>query len=381
MKIWRYALLILIVFTSVSCSANTPSPSNNQEANVNHANSNQNRPMETEKYTVEKIEFSITDFRPLFVKLLDDQNMAVILNNKFPGKPHSELIDRVYIYNLETKNKSLVFEGKFLGNNWIANFKQTNLGNFLIEGSISALEIEKDTFKLKGLIPFPQGTYEEDSSHDQSQVLYNNEGGLYLHTLNSPSSQDTLIYKRDTRENQPVPTKPLWSFDDKKISYFLYNHANQALNQVLILDPISGKQKSFTVSNLESGWWFDDSKRFVTFSTGAVIGLIPKITVIDTGNDEVHEYQTTGDVEMDSSPFGDQVLYLHKDQGELEKGKYPPERLVVLNVATNTSEIVTPDFLNIRSYAFSPSGNEIMFIGNLTPGEDQSIYMARKKKS
>lgn len=381
MKIWRYALLILIVFTSVSCSANTTSPSNNQEANVNHANSNQNRPMETEKYTVEKIEFSITDFRPLFVKLLDDQNMAVILNNKFPGKPHSELIDRVYIYNLETKNKSLVFEGKFLGNNWIAKFKQTNLGNFLIEGSISALEIEKDTFKLKGLIPFPQGTYEEDSSHDQSQVLYNNEGGLYLHTLNSPSSQDTLIYKRDTRENQPVPTKPLWSFDDKKISYFLYNHANQALNQVLILDPISGKQKSFTVSNLESGWWFDDSKRFVTFSTGAVIGLIPKITVIDTGNDEVHEYPTTGDVEMDSSPFGDQVLYLHKDQGEVEKGKFNLERLVVLNVATNTSEKVTPDFLNISSYSFSPSGSEIMFIGNLTPGEEQSIYMARKKNS
>lgn len=381
MKIWRYALLILIVFTSVSCSANTPSPSNNQEANVNDANSNQNRPMETEKYTVEKIEFSIPNFSPLFVKLLDDQNMAVILNNKFPGKPHSELIDRVYIYNLETKNKSLVFEGKFLGNNWIAKFKQTNLGNFLIEGSISALEIEKDTFKLKGLIPFPQGTYEEDSSHDQSQVLYNNEGGLYLHTLNSPSSQDTLIYKRDTRENQPVPTKPLWSFDDKKISYFLYNHANQALNQVLILDPISGKQKSFTVSNLESGWWFDDSKRFVTFSTGAVIGLIPKITVIDTGNDEVHEYQTTGDVEMDSSPFGDQVLYLHKDQGEVEKGKFNLERLVVLNVATNTSEKVTPDFLNISSYSFSPSGSEIMFIGNLTPGEEQSIYMARKKNS
>ncbi len=342
---------------------------------------NKSSSMETEKFTVEKLEFRIPDYRPICVKSLDDQNIAVVLKNESSGNIDPESKERVYVYNLISKKHSLIFEGKFLGYVWSARLKVTTLGSNLIEGNNSALEIDKESFKSKGLIS-KGSSFESDLSHDLSRIIYHQEGGLYLGDSNSPSSKDTVLYKYDRNKKQPVATristKPLWSFDDRSISYLLINASDETANKVVFLDPITKKQKTFTVSNLVSGWWFNDNKRFVAYTTGAVIGEIPKITVIDTSNDQVQEYEKTGNIEIESPPYGDQVLYLQQDATIPPNSSYPLGRLVAFNVVTNTSDIVTPDFLNITSSSFSASGKDIFFIGNLTPGEELRIYMAHK---
>ena len=64
---------------------------------------------------------------------------------------------------------------------------------------------------------------------------------------------------------------------------------------------------------------------------------------------------------------------------EVTKGRYPLDRIMNSNVATNTSDIVTPDFLNLKSGSFSPSGDKVLFLANSNPGEEISIYISQKK--
>jgi len=322
--------------------------------------------METEKYTIEKVEFDVANFEPWHVFGLDDENVAVIMNND-----KSPTLRKVYVYNLSNKQHTLIFEGEFEND---ISLKRLVNGNFLLEGGNMALEIEKQSFKLKQIIPYPEGAYEADFSHSQTQMVYNKEEGLYLHTLNSSSSKDTEVYKYD-EDKGIVPSSPAWSFDDKNIGYILFNRFDLSLNEVGILDPISKKQKSYIVGeSAPNGWWFQDNMRFVTYCSG--IG-IPIIKVIDTGNGQIQEYEKTGSIVIMCPPYGDQVLYVHIDLES--ESKYSPERIVNLNVATNTSDIVTPDFLNITSCDFSPSGNKVFFIANSNPEEKLSLYVAQKK--
>ncbi|MBS3970131.1 MAG: hypothetical protein KGZ94_08460 [Clostridia bacterium] len=374
MKKLMYALIFILLFIMASCSVNTEPSSNNQEVNTNGSVSKEPLIMETEKYTVDKVEFAISNFEPINVGWFDDENIAVVMTNHSLENPPSKLMERIYVYNLKNKHYTLIAEGEFFGYNWHINFKKLLDGNFLLEGSRMALEIESGPFNFKGNLPYPEGAYEGDISHNKTQLVYNKKEGLYLHTLNSTSSKDAELYKYDDEE-EIVPSSPAWSFDDKNIGYILFNRLDLSLNEVVILDPIIQKQKSYIVGeSAPYGWWFQDNMRFVTYSSG--IG-VPIIKVIDTSKDQVQEYEKTGSIVITCPPHGDQVLYIHIDRGA-ESG-YLMDRIVSFNVLTNTSDIVTPDFLNIRSSSFSPTGNQVLFIANSNPGEELSIYVARRK--
>ncbi|MDI3480762.1 MAG: hypothetical protein PWQ97_417 [Tepidanaerobacteraceae bacterium] len=329
------------------------------------------------KETITYMHIGTPNFKPIYVKWFDEENIAVIMNNFTLETTSPDVIEKIYAYNLKNKHYALIFEGKFLGNNWDMKFKKLLNGNFLLEGNNMALEIEKQSFKLKKIIPYPEGSYEGDSSYSQTQIAYSKEEGLYLHTIGSPSSEDTELCKYDDSK-KIRPTMPLWSYDDKILSYLLLHIENENQNEFVFVDPITKKQKSYIFGEATTlGWWFQDNIRFVACSAGESFGLVPIIKVINISNDQVQDFNTTGEIEIECPPHGDQILYVQTDTES--KSGYYPERIVNFNVVTNTSDIVTPDFLNIASSNFSPSGNQVLFIANSNPGEELSLYVAQKK--
>lgn len=366
-KLWLVFIFILLF--AASCSIN-PASNSDPELDKNPV-PEESVIMQTENYEVKKVEFFISGFKPIQVKWLDDENIAVHLVED----PQTNRVERTYVYNLKNKHHNLIFEGTFLGDgDWSMKVKQLLDGNFLLEGSKRALEIEKESFQLKEIISYPEGAYEGAISHNRRQLLYNKEEGLYLHALNSSSSQDTALYKYDD-EKEIRPIEPRWSFDDKKIAYTLFHRKDLSLNEIIIFDPVNKKQKAYNVGKAAAGWWFQDNIRFVVYTSSP--WHPPVITVIDTDKDQAQEYEKTGEISIDSPPYGDQILYLHMDS-EIKNG-YFMDRIVNFNVATNKDDVVTPDFLNIRSASFSPSGNEVLFIANINPGEPLSIYIAKRK--
>jgi len=363
----KFALISVLLFTAVSCSVNPRSNPNKTISEEKSPNSSKEIVvMETEDYTIEKVEFVVADFKPRHVFGLDDENAIVVMDNE-----QSPMLRKIYVYNLPNKHHTLIFEGEFKND---ISLKKLINGNFLLEGSNMALEIEKQSFKLKDIISYPEGTFEEDISHGRTQIVYNREEGLYLRTLNSSSPKDTELYKY-VEEEDIVPASPAWSFDDKNIGYILFNRSDLNLNEVVVFDPISEIQKSYIVGeSAPYGWWFQDNKRYLTYSSG--IG-IPTIKVIDTSSGEIQEYKETGSVVITCPPHGEQVLYINIDLES--ESRYSLERIVNLNVVTNAKDIVTPDFLNITSCDFSPSGSKVFFTANSYPGERLSLYVAQKK--
>lgn len=371
---YKYALIFIILLTLVSCSVNSE-PNTNKS--ISEGTPKKTRTMETEKYIVEKVEFDIPKFEPIDVRGFDDENLIVIMDNytyhRLQEKPSSDVVERIYAYNLLSKQHSLIYEGNYVyGEEW--KLKKLLDGNFLLEGANRALEIEKESFKLKRIVPYPEGSYQGCSSHSQTQIVCNKEEGIYLHTLNSSTNRTIELFKFDEKE-QIRPTDPCWSYDDKQIGYILFNRQDTDLNEVVIVDTINKKQKSYVVSGAATGWWFQDNKRFLTYYY--MPGEHPIIKIIDTSDDQIKEYEKTGGMEIECPPHGDQVLYMNTDTEA--KSKYLPKKIVNFNVATNTSELVTPDFLNIKSCDFSPSGNMILFVANSNPEEKLSIYIAKKK--
>ncbi|MBS3975821.1 MAG: hypothetical protein KGZ75_03700 [Syntrophomonadaceae bacterium] len=371
MKKICYLLVFLILFASMGCKALTPQKQG-EEKKISPE-----KPVifTTEHFITEKIEFTSPNFKHWYLRWFDDKTIAVIMHNQSIENPPVELIQRVYAYDLENKKQTFIFEGKFPFD-FNVRLKKLANGDFLLQGSVMALEIESQTFKLKRIFHYPDGAYAADVSRCQEQILYiKEEDGLYLRTI--ASSKDIKLYS--VEDERIRPAMPQWSDDEKTINYLLVNIGSYSENKFVFLNPITGKQSSFKVNHAYLGWWFQDNKRFVTATPGASFGFVPKIKVIDISSNQVLEFQPTDEVEILCPPHGDEILFEQKDL-DVPGSKFPLSKLMILNVLTNTTEIVTPEFLNLSSSVFSPSGNKIAFLANFISEKDLSIYITKRKE-
>lgn len=135
------------------------------------------------------------------------------------------------------------------------------------------------------------------------------------------------------------------------------------------------KTYSFAFPDGNLAWWFPDSRRILSFGEGYSYGNKSTIGVIDSEGNSVESFKKDWDIDIESPPVGNEVVYEQQKSYSLDRKK----DLIIFNVESNLEVFVAGGLTGKISGCLSPNGNKIAFLNSNNP-EKVSINIAIEKE-
>lgn len=260
---------------------------------------------------------------------------------------------KIYAYNILDDRRTLLFEGEFSGNPGGSRVVLPQSG----QAGLQAL----DRFLLfnlqKGCVLktsyFPSGALEAEVSSDGRRLVYLTPEGLFQADVEAHEPQLLADVHKALDVVNPLPVRPHWSDDGQSIAYVTRVGDEARINIITTGD---GKLEQHAIPGGDEFdlCWLSDNQRLLVVS-GDRESHQADLTVIPARGGGQETTRENGTLTI-QDVFGDMVLYTRTAPAT--------DRVdaVMYNSATGQGLAITPEFSDLHSARFSPTGRFIAFL-------------------
>jgi hypothetical protein len=364
-KRWLIICLVSLVILLSACGENSlpSSPAAGNAIESSHAIQQVNG------YANRKIDFNLEkDCYLSTIKWIDDDALLLIVSNyQHDGKDQYKY-SKIYYMNMLDNSSKEIYDGIFYGDPITIRLKFMKDGNLGLIGYNTFLLIDKNNFRVKHVTQYPDNYFSCDVSSDGNRLVYlDDKDSLILSDIEF--RHPILLIDKD-----PISSSSIrWSPDDKEILFSSF--AEESKICILNAETKALKQFAFADSVLLMGHWFSDSSRVLVISNTASDNPQACLSILDKSKGELTTMALSGFPAILENPNNNTVLY--KAEIEATETDYDQYCLNLLDLSTQNSIKITPDFMDITSWALSRSGKSIAYNGQTGPG-NLNLYIIQK---
>lgn len=274
---------------------------------------------------------------------------------------------KVYAYNILDDRRTLLFEGEFGKNPGGSRVVLPRSGQAGLQAGDRLLLFDLQKGCLQKNLPFPSGALEAEVSGDGRSLVYLTSEGLFRADLDDHEPQLLADVQKALDVVNPLPVRPHWSDDNQRIAYVTRLGDEARVNIITTGD---GKLEQHAIPGGDEFdlLWLPDNGRLLVAS-GNRENRQADLTVIFTPGGGQESTREDGTIALQEA-FGDMALYSCTNRETDRVG------LVLFNCATGQGQALTPQFSDVLSARFSPTGRFIAFLAR--NGGDPELYITYK---